>query len=103
MKCTRCLALNADGDATCYHCGVQLSQPTAPTESKRMPVPQRFAAILMCIGFVVGDNTLPKDFPTKSTSGINFGRALCIGGFTGVFGSIGLAVGTLFDGRRRRA
>jgi hypothetical protein len=64
-----------------------------------MPVPQRFAAIFMCIGYAVGTATLP---PSKS-SGIDFGHALKMGGFTGVFGSIGFAIGSMFAGTRRQS
>jgi hypothetical protein len=102
VKCTRCLALNADEDRNCYHCGAELQSPVAATTSKRTPVPQRFAMIFMCIGYCVGTVVLPPDFPSK-TNGINFGRAAYMGGFTAVFGTVGLAIGTMFAGSRRRS
>ena len=102
MKCTRCLALNVDGDKTCFHCGAQLSALAATTKSKRTPIPQRFAMIFMCIGYAVGTVVLPSASPSKS-GGIDFGHAMKMGGFTAVFGTVGMAIGTLFAGNRRDA
>src|SRR5437868_6064710 len=105
MKCPHCLALCADSDTVCINCRQPLARRVGASAGEsnsagRMPVPQRVALITLLIGYAFAEALIPADFPSKSQGGINFGRALCIGGVCAFFGPIGFAIGSLFTRRQ---